>query len=282
MKKNSIWKRLELFLRELYPNSVMATDIYILTNSITKIITKIYLISIKDFDSGIIINSIAIDNLDIQMSNYISEKSWDFFIKLNEWIIIERSWVKWITDISSNDLSISPMLNLYIWTLNCRKEEIMSAFNNCNKKVKILPEEEIYKKVFISYWWPDLEIAKQINTKLKEKWVKTWFFPESAVPWDKLHRIMFEWIEKNDKVLLICSKNSLNRSWILNEIERVLEKEAREWGINMFIPITLDNYIFDWWNPVNFDIKTQITSRVIVKIWNDLDKEIVNILLALK
>ena len=76
---------------------------------------------------------------------------------------------------------------------------------------------------------------------------------------------MFNGVNSHDKVLLVCSKNSLNRNGVLNEIERVLEREAKNGGIEILIPITLDDYVYKEWNPSRLDIAEQIRSRVITK-----------------
>ena len=97
-----------------------------------------------------------------------------------------------------------------------------------------------------------------------------------------LHRVMSEGVNNHDRVLLICSKNSVNRYGVLNEIERMLEREAKEGGTEIIIPIALDDYIFNDWNPEQKDIKDQIISRVISSINEvNFNKEIEKIVEAL-
>jgi hypothetical protein len=52
----------------------------------------------------------------------------------------------------------------------------------------------------------------------------------------------------------------------LNEIERVLEREAKEGGADILIPITLDNFVYGDWAPARADIADQVRSRVITKV----------------
>lgn len=117
--------------------------------------------------------------------------------------------------------------------------------------------------VFISYGGPDQEFASRINYALKSRGVSTWFFPEDAVPGAKLHRVMFEGVSKFDRVLLICSQHSLTRNGVVNEIERVLEREATEGGEDILLPIRIDDFVLSLWSPNRNDIKSQVTSRVI-------------------
>ena len=56
--------------------------------------------------------------------------------------------------------------------------------------------------VFISYGGPDSAMAMRINDALREKGVKTWFFPRDATPGEKRHRTMSEGVNEHDRVLL--------------------------------------------------------------------------------
>jgi hypothetical protein len=77
---------------------------------------------------------------------------------------------------------------------------------------------------------------------------------------------MHDEINKHDRVLLICSKAALSRPGVLNEIERVLEREAREGGREILIPIALDDYVKSEWAPGRPDLAAQIRTRVIATI----------------
>jgi hypothetical protein len=62
---------------------------------------------------------------------------------------------------------------------------------------------------------------------------------------------------------LLCSKNSLTRSGVLNELERVLEREAREGGTSILLPVRLDDFVLGSWAPDREDLAQQVRSRVI-------------------
>lgn len=123
-----------------------------------------------------------------------------------------------------------------------------------------------YDTVFISYGDSDQKIAAKINLYLKNRGIKTWFFLDDALPGEKLHRMMYEGVNKHDRVLLICSEQSLIRSGLLNELERVLERETNEGGSQILLPIRLDDYVLTDWAPEKRDIASQVRSRVITKI----------------
>jgi hypothetical protein len=77
---------------------------------------------------------------------------------------------------------------------------------------------------------------------------------------------MHDGVNKYDRVLLVCSKSSLVRPGVENELERVLEREAKEGGAEILIPVTLDDFVFSRWNPQRSDLASQVRSRVITKL----------------
>jgi hypothetical protein len=74
---------------------------------------------------------------------------------------------------------------------------------------------------------------------------------------------MSQGVTDHDRVVLICSKDSLTRPGALNEIEQILAREAAEGGAELLIPITLDNYVYEDWKPERLDLGRQIRNRVI-------------------
>jgi hypothetical protein len=93
--------------------------------------------------------------------------------------------------------------------------------------------------------------------------VSTFFFPNDAPPGAKLHHVMRDGVNYYDRVVLVCSQASLNRSGVLNEIEEALQREAREGGRAILIPITIDDYVFSDWAPNYPGIAQAVRDRVI-------------------
>lgn len=125
-------------------------------------------------------------------------------------------------------------------------------------------EEITYQSVFISYGGPDENFARLLYNRLTADGVEVFFFPETAIPGDKLHRTMSEGVRDYNRVLLICSKDSLVRPGVMNEIEQVLIREASEGGSDIFIPINIDSFIYDGWQPEKQDVAQQIRARVVL------------------
>ena len=56
---------------------------------------------------------------------------------------------------------------------------------------------------------------------------------------------------------------SLNHPGVQNEIQLTINREASEGGTALLIPITLDRYVFDEWEPKNLDLKEAVKERVV-------------------
>jgi len=165
--------------------------------------------------------------------------------------------------VHSDQMLYSPKLIIYADLIHYEKQNIIDQFGKSGNLIDLYIESEMLNSVFISYGGPDEEIAHSINQYLISQNVKTWFFPDDALPGQKLHRVMSEGVLKHDRVILICSESSLQRPGVLNELERVLEREAKEGGSEILIPIAIDDYVFQDWAPARSDIAEQVRSRVI-------------------
>lgn len=104
------------------------------------------------------------------------------------------------------------------------------------------------QSVFISYGRPNHYIAEALRTDLRDSGVKTWWFPEDARAGARIHREVRSSIGKFDRMVLLCSRDSLVRPGVINEIEECLQREAKEGGSDVVIPVVLDD-VFEqlWW-----------------------------------
>ena len=66
-------------------------------------------------------------------------------------------------------------------------------------------------------------------------------------------------IRHYDKLVVICSKHSLESPPVIREIERALQKEDREHR-NVLFPIRIDDYLFDEWDHPR---KADVVSKVV-------------------
>ena len=134
---------------------------------------------------------------------------------------------------------------------------------NCARSLDEQGAFSMLQSTFISYGAPDENFARRLSVELEANGVRTFFFPAHAAPGKKLHRLMREGVNEYDRVILICSQHSLNRTGVLNEIEETLQREARDGGASYLIPIRLDDFVFEAWSPLNADIAQSVRDRVV-------------------
>jgi hypothetical protein len=120
---------------------------------------------------------------------------------------------------------------------------------------------------FISYSDKDRYFVEYLYKDLQSNGVRTWYFPEDAKwgesVWGEIDRA----IKIYDKLVVVCSQNSLQSGPVLREIERALQREDREYK-NILFPITIDDYVFDEWK---HERKADVLAKVVgdFRAWRD-------------
>jgi len=134
-----------------------------------------------------------------------------------------------------------------------------------------------YQSAFISYGGPDESFATLLDERLADAGVDTFLFCKDAVPGRKLHTTMGDGVNAFDRVILICSENSLDRAGVLNEVEKVLERESREGGREIMIPISVDDHVYTSWSVPGRDyLRREILDRVVGDFKNSLENGLPN------
>ncbi|MCF8065046.1 MAG: toll/interleukin-1 receptor domain-containing protein [Desulfarculaceae bacterium] len=126
-----------------------------------------------------------------------------------------------------------------------------------------------YSSCFISHSSHNQLFCKQLCTDLRSRGVDCWYFPEDA----KWGRSLWGEIDKPikiyDKLLLVCSKQSLNSPAVLRELERALQREDAE-GKHILFPIRIDNYLLGkngWEHPRKADVVAKVAGDF--RNWKD-------------
>jgi hypothetical protein len=109
-----------------------------------------------------------------------------------------------------------------------------------------------FYKCFISFTEADDLFSERLYNDLQGAGVRCWRWKEDA-KWGKtLMRSIDEAVRIYDKLIVICSEQSLNSPAVIREIERALQKEdelARQGKeAEVLFPIRLNDYIFTGWN----------------------------------
>ncbi len=131
----------------------------------------------------------------------------------------------------------------------------------------LIKEPGQFHSVFISHSGRDKPFCAQLYTGLQENGVRVWYFPEDAKWGESVWREIDDGVRAYDKLIVVCSKNSLQSGPVLREIERALNREDREEQSILF-PLTLDDYIFDGWeHPRKTDVLTKVVGDF--RDWNN-------------
>lgn len=111
---------------------------------------------------------------------------------------------------------------------------------------------------FISHSSKDKSFNARLYADLQVNDVRCWYFPEDATWGKSVWGEIDQGIKLYDKLLVICSKNSLVSGPVLREIERALNREDKE-GKDVLFPVTIDSYIFDGWeHPRKADVLSKV------------------------
>ncbi len=111
---------------------------------------------------------------------------------------------------------------------------------------------------FISHSSKDKRFCERLHKDLRARNIRLWYFSEDAKwgepVWGEIDRS----IKIYDKLIVVCSKNSLTSGPVLREIERALNREDKERKSILF-PITIDSYVFEEWeHPRKLDVLAKV------------------------
>jgi len=266
---SDICKNAIAFLQKRFPRATVMNRESTFSDQNTSEVFKVWTMIAQDPDSGVKQRAIALSDLGSKNEiGFVTHSVDKIFNEMDTGIFIgfDNKLQPTGHAINTTQMAFAPKIILYTNKIHAPYRSIIEAFSSANILVEVINESEMYNTLFISYGGTDESAAASINAHLRSKGIKTWFFPDDALPGQKLHRTMHDAVNSHDRVLLICSEQSLRRPGVLNELERVLEREAKEGGSEILIPITLDDYVFGDWAPKRSDIADQIRSRVITKV----------------
>ena len=115
-----------------------------------------------------------------------------------------------------------------------------------------------YFSCFISHSSKDKRFCDRLYTDLQANHVRSWYFPKDAswgeLVWGEIDRS----INVYDKLIVVCSKHSLQSIPVQREIERALSREDHEHK-NILFPIRIDNHLFECWeHPRKADVVAKV------------------------
>lgn len=107
-----------------------------------------------------------------------------------------------------------------------------------------------FESCFISYSTKDMAFVRRLQSALNANGVDYWYAPVHGKWGERLTTQIDEQIALRDRVLLVCSRASLNDSdWVQWELSRAVS-ESRRRGKELVFPIAIDDAIFEWSHPL--------------------------------
>lgn len=101
---------------------------------------------------------------------------------------------------------------------------------------------------FISHSSRDTEFAERIYADLQSRGVRCWFAPEDLRIGDKTWDAIDKAVRVHDKVVLVCSKSSIESQWVEDEVNKGFSEERRRKTTVLF-PIRIDEAIMEAHEP---------------------------------
>ena len=136
---------------------------------------------------------------------------------------------------------------------------IIEYFKNCIVKPKS------YYSTFISYSHEDQRFARTLYEALQSNGVRCWY-DEQMKPGDPVQEMIQHAMRKQEKVLLCCSRASLNSGWVATELAWAVLEETRR-SEHVLIPLDLDGYLATWNGPLANTLKNLLAADC--RHWHD-------------
>jgi uncharacterized protein YjbI with pentapeptide repeats len=157
---------------------------------------------------------------------------------------------------------LHPKLKRFL--IDCGVAEIFAEYMiDCARALGEPVLKSLMQSTFISYGGPDEQFARRLYDALRAHNVMVFFFPETATVGERIDSEVFRRIQQHDRVLLVCSRESLNRGGVINEIQETLDREARDGGATYLLPIMLDDYVLAGWRKTNPVLAERIGRRIV-------------------
>jgi len=101
-----------------------------------------------------------------------------------------------------------------------------------------------YHSCFISFASADERFARKLHDDLQMNGVRVWFAPEDLKIGDTIEDTIDAAIRTYDKLILVLSRNSIDRAWVRREFLQAVEKEKQQSRPVLF-PLRLDDAVFE-------------------------------------
>lgn len=135
---------------------------------------------------------------------------------------------------------------IYHLQLRFENEVNEASASEAETPLDLKPAEDVARSkrlsCFISYSTVDQVFADRLHAELQNHGVQCWFAPESLKIGDPFRQRIEDAIHRQDKLLVILSRNSVCSDWVREEVEACFERERLEKRLVLF-PIRLDDAV---------------------------------------
>ncbi len=101
-----------------------------------------------------------------------------------------------------------------------------------------------FYSAFISYSHQDMAFARQLHDRLQGSGVRCWRDEKDVDIGERIRRVVNDAIRMKDRVILCCSKTSLESEWVKEELTAAIERE-REIGRDIVLPLDVDGHLLN-------------------------------------
>ena len=146
---------------------------------------------------------------------------------------------------------LSITLNAHYVRIHRARKTLLSGVRHITTFSDSIEKASEFYSAFISYTHTDRAFAQRLYDGLQRQGIRCWLDDHQMLPGDDMYEMVDRGVRLWDKVLLCCSENSLNSSWVGREIDTAIEKEMklqkkRGKQTLAIIPLNLDGYLFEW------------------------------------
>jgi hypothetical protein len=139
-------------------------------------------------------------------------------------------------DTMTHRASVATLPDTFLLGIGYTKDEIAALR-------KIYRGNPAFYSCFISYARHDGTFAERLRNRLVKNDISCWQDTHDLVGGEYWRRQIDDAIDKHDKLILVCSQNSLSRPAVVGEIIEAIDRERASQTQKLF-PIRLDDYVF--------------------------------------
>jgi hypothetical protein len=115
-----------------------------------------------------------------------------------------------------------------------------------------------FYSAFISYSHADKEFAGWLQQKLEGRGIRCWLDDKNLIAGEIILDAIGNAISSHDRILLCCSKSSLQSWWVKDEVRKVQELERHPTTEHKIIPLLLDEYLKSWNDGLASDLRSRL------------------------